>query len=94
MRLRLLAYVVMAAVLLLVVWIPVIIVLKLSGLPPSIAPDSSAGEALVAWVRMELAALYTVFLRLLVPEFLLFKQGEIRCVPVGAPILGRFLRQP
>lgn len=93
--LRLLAYVVMAAVLLLVVWIPVIIVLKLAGPPPSLPPDASAGDALVAWVGMELAALYTVILPLLVPafvaEFLLFKQGAIRYVPVGTPILGRFM---
>ncbi len=62
MWLRLLAYVVMAAILLLVVWIPVIIVLKLAGPPPSLLPDASAGDALVAWVGMELAALYTVIL--------------------------------
>lgn len=95
MWLRLLAYVVMAAVLLLAVWIPVILVLKLAGPPPSLPPDASAGDALVAWVGMELAALYTVILPLLVPafvaEFLLFKQGAIRYVPVGDPVQGRFM---
>ncbi len=95
MWLRLLAYVVMAAVLLLVVWIPVILVLKLAGPPPTLPPDASAGDALVAWVGMELAALYTVIIPLLVPalvaEFLLFKRGEIRYISVGAPILGRFM---
>ncbi len=79
----------------LVVWIPVIIVLKLAGPPPSLPLDASAGDALVAWVGMELAALYTVILPLLVPafvaEFLLFKQGGIRYVAVGAPVLGRFM---
>lgn len=95
MWLRLLAYVVMAAILLLVVWIPVILVLKFAGPPPSLPPDASAGDALVAWVGMELAALYTVILPLLAPafvaEFLLFKQGEIRYVVAGAPVLGRFM---
>lgn len=93
--LRLLAYVVMAAMLLLAVWIPVIIVLKLVGPPPSLPPDASAGEALVALVGMEIAALYTLALPLIVPafvaEFLLFKRGEIRYAAVGAPILGRFM---
>ncbi len=93
--LRLVAYVVMAAVLLLAVWIPVIIVLKLAGPLPSLPPDASAGEALVAWVGMKIAALYTLALPLIVPafvaEFLLFKRGEIRYVAVSCPILGHFM---
>ncbi|OJV25314.1 MAG: hypothetical protein BGO12_09385 [Verrucomicrobia bacterium 61-8] len=60
--LRLLAYVAMAAVLLLAVWIPVIDVLKLVGPPPLLPPDASAGEILVAWVGMKIAALYTLAL--------------------------------
>lgn len=93
--LRLLAYAVIAAVLLLAVWIPVIVVLKLVGPPPSLPPDASTGEALVAWVGMEIAAMYTLALPLIVPafvaEFLLFKRGEIRYTQVGAPALGRFM---
>lgn len=93
--LRLLAYVVMAAVLLLAVWIPVIVILKLVGPPPSLPPDASAGEALVAWIGMEIAALYTLALPLIVPafvaEFLLLKRGEIRYTPVGTLAVGRFV---
>ncbi len=51
MWLRLFDYVVMAAVLLLVVWVPVILVLKLAGPAAILPPDASAGDAWVAWGR-------------------------------------------